>query len=336
MRVSANLEAKANALRREALQCITVALAGSDTKKFWSLMTAYFGTAQKEDGEDDPWDFLDAAPAIPEPLPLTETDTEDDATSVKSAPAAPAPVTKPTGAAKRKPKVSLQKDLLEDLCSPKEAVRIYPSSAATLKETGIPVNLQVKREQRTTGKGGSVYLCLHEKCQTPTFWAQSPAGLYSHVRRKHLGIMIACPYCPEKLYWNSKGWKSHMEHQHPTLPTYGSALRDEAAVAKEMLASMEKQSSSTKPPAKKRRRASSPKIKSEPEHPVPEEEPSSAASDTEDSSSDSSSESASEVEEAEETTERPLPASAPLSDEQASAAAAMIRDMPPLEENPPA
>ena len=50
-------------------------------------MTAYFGTAQKEDGEDDPWDFLDAAPAIPEPLPLTETDTEDDASSVKSAPA---------------------------------------------------------------------------------------------------------------------------------------------------------------------------------------------------------------------------------------------------------
>ena len=88
LRVSANLEAKANAMRCEALQCITVTLAGSDTKKFWELMTAYFGTAQKQDGEDDdPWDFLDAAPKIPDPLPLTDTETEDEASSVQSTPA---------------------------------------------------------------------------------------------------------------------------------------------------------------------------------------------------------------------------------------------------------
>ena len=259
LRVSANLEAKANAMRREALQCITVALAGSDTKKFWELMMAYFGTAQKQDGDNDPWDFLDAAPAIPEPLPLTETDTEDDAGSSKSAPAASV-APKPTGAAKRKPQVSLQKDLLPDLCSPKEAIRMYPANENTVNETGIPAHLQVKHEQRTTGKGGSVYLCLHEKCQTPTFWAQSPAGLYSHVRRKHLGVVISCPYCPDKLYWNSKGWKSHMEHQHRRLPAYGSALQDEAAVAQEMLASMQKRAS-TKSPARKRRRAT---VKSEP------------------------------------------------------------------------
>ena len=114
--LSANLEAKANSLHREALQCITVALAGSNTKKFWSLMTAYFSTAQKEDGDGDPWDFLDALPAILEPLPLMETDAEDETVSVKSAPAAAASVTtKPTGAAKRKPQISQQKDLLQDL-----------------------------------------------------------------------------------------------------------------------------------------------------------------------------------------------------------------------------
>ena len=256
LQVSANLEAKANAMRREALQCITVVLAGSDTKKFWELMTAYFGTAQKkqDDKDDDPWDFLDAAPAIPEPLPLVETDTEDDAGSTKSTPATSV-APKPTGAAKRKPQVSLQKDLLLDLCSPKEAIRMYPANENTVNETGIPVNLQVKREQRTTGKGGLVYLCLHDKCQTPTFWAQSLAGLYSHVRHKHLGVVISCPYCPDKLYWNSKGWKSHMEQQHHHLPAYGSALQDEAAMAQEMLASMQKQAS-TKSPARKRRRAS--------------------------------------------------------------------------------
>ena len=319
LRVSANLEAKANAMRREALQCITVALAGSDTKKFWDLMTAYFGTAQKQDGDDDPWDFLDAAPAIPEPLPLAETDTEDDAGSSKSAPTATASVApKPTGAAKRKPQVTLQKDLLPDLCSPKEAIRMYPADEDTVNETGIPVHLQVKREQRTTGKGGSVYLCLHAKCQTPTFWAQSPAALYSHVRRKHLGVVISCPYCPDKLYWNSKGWKSHMKHQHRHLPSYGSALQDEAAVAQEMLASMQKQASS-KPPARKRRRASIPKVESE-----PVEEFSSATSD---SSPDSTSSSDSDTE-PKETTGKPASA-------QPAAEQDPLADMPPLEEKAP-
>ena len=151
--MSANLEARANSLRQEALQCITVALAGLDTKIFWSLMTAYFGTSKKDDREDDPWDFIDAAPAIPEPLPLTETDTDDESTSVKSAPATSSatPAPKPSGAAKQKPRVSTQKDLLDDLCSMKAAIRMYPANSDTLKETGIPPNLQVKREQQTTG-----------------------------------------------------------------------------------------------------------------------------------------------------------------------------------------
>ena len=43
-----------------------------------------------------------------------------------------------------------------------------------------------------------------------------------------------------------------MDHNHKSLPAYRSALQDEAAVAKEMLASMGKQASSAKPPAIKR------------------------------------------------------------------------------------
>ena len=231
-------------------------------------MTAYFGTSKKDDREDNPRDFIDVAPAIPEPLPLTETDTDDESTSVKSVPAASSatPAPKPSGAAKQKPWVPTQKDLLDDLCSMKAAytsIRMYLANSDTLKETGIPPNLQVKWEQWTTVKGGPFYLCLHSQCQMPTFWAQSPKGLYFHVRSKHLGIVLACPYCPDKLYWNSKGWKSHMESQHRNLLAYGSGLQDEAAVAKKMLASMEKQDSSMKPPAKKRRQASSPMVKSE-------------------------------------------------------------------------
>ena len=90
LRVSAELEGRANVLRKEALQCLTVALCGSDTRKFWELLMAFFGANHKGD-EEDPWDFIDPAPEIPHPLPLTETDSEDEKKKVE------APASKPTG-----------------------------------------------------------------------------------------------------------------------------------------------------------------------------------------------------------------------------------------------
>ena len=122
LRVSADLEAKANLLRKEALQSLTIALAGSDTKSFWDLLAAYFGANHSGNEDDDPWDFLDAAPTISPPLPLTETESEGEKASVKSAPVDPTAKVK----VPRKPKVSQQKDLLDDLCGVKEAIRMYP------------------------------------------------------------------------------------------------------------------------------------------------------------------------------------------------------------------
>ena len=52
-------------------------------------MTAYFGANYTRE-EDDPWDFVDAAPKIPCPLPLTDTDTEEgDTKSISSVQLAP-------------------------------------------------------------------------------------------------------------------------------------------------------------------------------------------------------------------------------------------------------
>ena len=122
-----------------------------------------------------------------------------------------------------------KKDELEDLCDPKEAIRIIdPQSSDDVKETGIPMDLQVHREQATTHAGASVYLCKHEKCATTAYFAQNLASLYSHVRRKHLGIVLACPYCPNKVYWNSHGWKDHMTSYHHNVPHYSHTLVDEA------------------------------------------------------------------------------------------------------------
>ena len=143
--------------------------------------------------------ILDAAPTIPAPLPLTDTETDEETISVHSAPASTAP-SKELAPVKCKPLISTQKDLLEDLCALHEAIRVYPQDKDFLKETGIPKQYLVKWEHQTTYKGASFYLCPHPKCQTPTYWAQSPSAMYSHLHRKHLGLALACPYCKEKVF----------------------------------------------------------------------------------------------------------------------------------------
>ena len=246
--VSADLEAKANLLCKEALQSLTIALARTDTKKFWELLVAFFGANHKGSEEDDPWDFLNAAPKIPPPLPLTETECDEEKASVKSAPVASS-AKEPV---KWKLKISQQKDLLPDVCELKQVIQMYPADKDSLPSTGIPTELQVKREHQTTHTSASVYLCLHEKCQVPPFFAQSSAGIYSHILRKHLGIALACPYCKDKLYWNSKGWKSHMDSKHRSAPAYGTALIDEAVLAQEMMKATERQSAPPSVAPKKR------------------------------------------------------------------------------------
>ena len=123
-------------MQKEALQCLTIALAGSDTKKFWDLLVTFFRANHKGDETDDPWDFLDVAPTIPPLLPLTETETEDETMSVKSA---PAPSSAPKVSVKCKPAaISQTKDLLNDLCTLQEAIQMYPADKDSIKETRIP------------------------------------------------------------------------------------------------------------------------------------------------------------------------------------------------------
>ena len=230
------MEARANSLRKEALQYLTIALAGSDTKKFWDLLVAFFGANHKGDETDDPWDFLDAAPAIPPPLPLMEMETEDETMSVKSA---PAPSSFPKVSVKWKPAaISQTKDLLDDLCTLQEAIRMYPVSSSA-------------HEKRTPN-----YTCWCQRILVPPrevsdpFYAQGLAAVYSHIRRKHLGLAVACPYCANKVFWNLQGWKSHMDSKHSKVPHCGISLREEAAMAQEMLSATQQAISTNAPPPK--------------------------------------------------------------------------------------
>ena len=133
---------------------------------------------------------------------------------------APAPSSVPKVSVRRKPAAISQTNyLLDDLCTLQEAIQMYPADKDSIKETGIPVTLLMKREHQTTHAGARIYLCPHEKCQTPPFYAQGLAAVYSHIQRKHPGLALACPYCANKVFWNSHRWKSHMDSKHSKAPT---------------------------------------------------------------------------------------------------------------------
>ena len=81
--------------------------------------------------EDDPWDFIDPAPEIPHPLPLTDTESDDKASQISAAassskaPPAGTPVgegAKAKGSTHSKLTLTVKKDLLDDICEPLKAI----------------------------------------------------------------------------------------------------------------------------------------------------------------------------------------------------------------------
>ena len=70
------LETRAAGLRLEALQHMTVALAGVDCRELFTLLTTFFGRGTEF--QADPFSYLDGAPKIRPPLDLTDTDEEEE------------------------------------------------------------------------------------------------------------------------------------------------------------------------------------------------------------------------------------------------------------------
>ena len=215
------------ALKKEALQHITIALAGSDTSGLFQLLTMFFGTGE---ADEDPFNFLDGAPLIKQPLPLT-SESSDDEEIPASQPSTSQASTSTT--APRAPRV--KKQMFEDLCNLNEAIIMLPEEKS-LHETGIPEGMLPSRDKvHRTARGGSLYICKHPKCVDHPYSGDLP-GYGSHFRRVNLGICLGCPYCPDRHYWNSTGWLKHMKEKHNETPWYGSQILDECAQAEVMLA----------------------------------------------------------------------------------------------------
>ena len=219
------------ALKKEALQHLTIALAGTDTCGLFQLLTMFFGT---EVDEEDPFNFLDGAPLIKQPLPLTSESSDDDEAST-SASTTSKPSTSTAATAPRGPRI--KKQSFDDLCDLSEAIIMLPLEKS-LHETGIPENMLPARDKvHRTPKGGSLYLCRHPRCAERPYSGDLP-GYGSHFHRVHLGICLGCPYCPDRRYWNSTGWIKHMKEKHTGAPWYGSQIVDEWAQAEALLAAL--------------------------------------------------------------------------------------------------
>ena len=193
------------ALKKKALQHITIALAGSDTSGLFQLLTMFFGTGE---ADEDPFNFLDGAPLIKQPLPLTSESSDDE-----EVPASQPTTSQPSASTSALRVPQVKKQTFEDLCDLNEAIIMLPMEKS-LHETGIPDDMLPSRDKvHRTAKGGSLYLCKHPRCVNHPYSSDLP-GYGSHFRRVHLGICLGCPYCPDRHYWNSTGWLKHMKEKH--------------------------------------------------------------------------------------------------------------------------
>ena len=229
------MESRAAGLRLEALQHLTIALAGVDCREFFTLLITFFGRGSEF--QEDPFNYLDGAPKIRPPLDITDTDTDDE-TSVMEEEAVPSPqiplsdsqIITTTSAAvaptpphreplvKSRPKITYVDKVLDISM----AQGFLPEDKDSLHNTGIPQNYAVRRSG-TSSKGRSLYLCpFGDQCSSPPYTSDI-TSMGSHVHRHHLGHCIQCPYDGNRFY-NATGWRDHMSSKHEGAPWYRSQL----------------------------------------------------------------------------------------------------------------
>ena len=243
-----------------------MALAGSDCKELWTLLVSFFGKVMGF----DPFDFLDAAPAIKPPLDLGDTDSDEaegqsdgasiatlGSTSTVSTATVPAPATTastlqasttishkalamsqdPVATETSCPVLKSKPTCLDRTPTIDLAEACVPTSLANIHHTGIPSGVSYKRSEKTTSRGASLYICPHKDCGS-TPYVGDLQGCGSHLRRVHYGTCLVCPFCPNQRYYRVGGWKSHMSAKHAQVVWFGTP---EATQASLMLSAMQEE-----------------------------------------------------------------------------------------------
>ena len=217
-RLSTELEAKAATLHAEALQHMTVALAGSNCKELFTLLTNVF----RKDTGVDPFRFLDGTPKIKPPLDLTDTDTEDetgDASSTTSTATLTPTTTSASSSQHKSPRVKPRKVWMDQVPDTSHLEGHLPTDPKALHNTGIPSIYHV-RWSGASSKGSLLYDCpFGSACGMPPYVGDLPS-CGSHVCCVHVGSSILCPYFPNQCYYNADNWWKHMWGEHKDAPWF--------------------------------------------------------------------------------------------------------------------
>ena len=208
------MEARAIRLRQESLSRLIITMAGTAASGLVKFVVDAFGSS-KEMEENQ----AKAALHVPQEGELAEDDggeevmfaspTKDDAT------------VKPP-----------------DICPLSESKPAYPTDSLLLSVTGVPPEF-ISENIPTGPSRQSTYFCLFgAPCSAS---AHQKASIAAHIRRKHLGVSVACKYCDCK-WWTSNPFMGHMQKKHPEIeaPHYWTPIvkevvaQEEAEAAEEM------------------------------------------------------------------------------------------------------
>ena len=280
LQLSSVLEMQAHRLRRDALaygQCY--ATSGTATTGFWSLLEGFFGV-----DEDPGLASLEDATSLAETLRLRRLEKEKDSKvaslsvpkeSISVDPEEPeaeeildsesTTSSQLVEGAHPKTLSQIKKhhdkvDQYPNKCSIGEAQLFFPSSEKTVHQTGVPSKYIGDREDVGPYKGA--YCCLYgEGCE---YGAQSRGVVCTHVCRVHLGVALACRYCPNKVWWQARYWLLHMKDTHPDLPFYEpiSMASTEPAASSEI--AITEEHFKVPAPSKKAKLDDPPSVKTEP------------------------------------------------------------------------
>ena len=230
------------------------------------LLVSFFGKGMGF----DPFDFLDAAPAIKPPLDLGDTDSDEadgqsdaassatlGSTSTVSTATAPAPA---TTASTSQASTTISHQILATSQDPVStetsrpvlkskptwpdraptidlAEACVPTSLADIHHTGIPSGVSCKCSEKTTSRGASLYICPHKDCGS-TPYVGDLQGCGSHLCQVHYGTCLVCPFCLNQRYYRVGDWKSHMSAKHAQVVWFGTP---EATQASLMLSALQEE-----------------------------------------------------------------------------------------------
>ena len=94
--------------------------------------------------------------------------------------------------------------------------------------------------------------------------AQSRGVVCTHVRRVHLGIALACRFCPNKVWWQAHYWLLHMRDTHSEMPLYEPISMSSANPAVSSEIAITEEHFEIPAPSKKAKLDATPPVKTEP------------------------------------------------------------------------